>query len=108
MRQYKDECVSDAYEHHRRAHVGVHVWARGCVCVCFLGAHASAAEPCEHFPSAWTALWLGSQAFQLAHAFNANIGAWNTAFVSDMQSACAAFRPAARTAANSVYIHIYL
>ena len=28
--------------------------------------------------------WLGSQAFMNAAAFNANIGAWNTASVSNM------------------------
>jgi surface protein len=28
--------------------------------------------------------WLGSQAFKSASAFNANIGAWNTASVSNM------------------------
>jgi hypothetical protein len=34
---------------------------------------------------------LGSQAFQQASAFNANIGAWNTASVSNMILVCAAF-----------------
>jgi hypothetical protein len=34
--------------------------------------------------------WLGAQAFYSATAFNANIGAWNTASVSSMQSVCAA------------------
>jgi hypothetical protein len=28
--------------------------------------------------------WLGSQAFDLASAFNANIGAWNTARVTTL------------------------
>ena len=40
-------------------------------------------------------VWLGSQAFYVASAFNANIGAWNTARVSDLSRVCAAFRPAA-------------
>jgi surface protein len=37
--------------------------------------------------------WLGSQAFgfQGASAFNADIGAWNTARVSNMLGVCAAF-----------------
>ncbi len=35
--------------------------------------------------------WFGSQAFWSASAFNANIGAWNTASVLNMQSVCAAF-----------------
>ena len=40
---------------------------------------------------------LGAQAFYKASAFNANIGAWNTASVSNMESVCAAlFGPAAR------------
>jgi hypothetical protein len=39
---------------------------------------------------------LGSQAFSGASTFNANIGAWNTASVSNMASVCAAFLPAAR------------
>jgi hypothetical protein len=35
--------------------------------------------------------WLGSQAFRSASAFNANIGAWNTARVSWLSQVCAAF-----------------
>jgi surface protein len=35
-------------------------------------------------------VWLGSQAFGSAKAFNANIGAWNTASVSNMAYVCAA------------------
>ncbi len=34
--------------------------------------------------------WLGSQAFRYATAFNANIGAWNAASVSNMYYVCAA------------------
>ncbi len=34
--------------------------------------------------------WLGSQAFQYAYAFNANIGAWNTASLTMLSSVCAA------------------
>ncbi len=37
---------------------------------------------------------LGSQAFTGAEAFNADIGAWNTASVRDLRYVCAAFRPA--------------
>ncbi len=32
---------------------------------------------------------VGSQAFNNAYAFNANIGAWNTASMKDMSSVCA-------------------
>jgi hypothetical protein len=42
---------------------------------------------------------LGSQAFSLASAFNANIGAWNTASVTRLSFVCAALGPA-RTAAD--------
>ena len=48
------------------------------------------AEPCEPFPSARTACGFGAQAFYSASAFNANIGAWNTASVSTMAYVCAA------------------
>ncbi len=33
-------------------------------------------------------MWLGSQAFYLATAFNADIGAWNTARIANMASVC--------------------
>jgi hypothetical protein len=35
--------------------------------------------------------WLGAQTFQMASAFNANIGAWNTAALTVMSYVCAAF-----------------
>jgi hypothetical protein len=35
-------------------------------------------------------VWFGSQALKSASAFNTNIGAWNTAAVSNMESVCAA------------------
>jgi hypothetical protein len=35
--------------------------------------------------------WLGAQAFRLALVFNANIGAWNTASVTELTFVCAAF-----------------
>ncbi len=34
-------------------------------------------------------MWLGSQAFMKAAAFNANIGAWNTARMTRLQAVCA-------------------
>ena len=34
-------------------------------------------------------VWLGSQAFYSASAFNANIGAWNTVAVANMYQVCA-------------------
>jgi hypothetical protein len=36
-------------------------------------------------------VWFGSQAFNRATAFNANIGAWNTASMTTFCSVCAAF-----------------
>ncbi len=47
-----------------------------------------------HVSAAWTACGSASQAFGYTSAFNANIGAWNTASVSNMAYVCAA--PAAR------------
>ncbi len=64
------------------------VRARARVCV-RLGAHASGADTCERVPPAWTAG--GSQAFRMASAFNADIGAWNTASVTELGGVCAVF-----------------
>jgi hypothetical protein len=57
------------------------------------------ASPC---PSAWTACGLGAQAFGSTKAFNANIGAWNTARVTSLSYVCAAPGPAARTTADAL------
>ena len=57
------------------------------------------ASPC---PSASTACGFGAQAFRDASAFNANIGAWNTASVISLSSVCAARGPAARTMADAL------
>ena len=43
---------------------------------------------------------LGAQAFRSASAFNANIGAWNTARVTSLSAVCAASGPGARAAAD--------
>ncbi len=56
------------------------------------------ASPC---PSASTACGFGAQAFYGASAFNANIGAWNTAAVTTLNRVCAAPGPAARTMADA-------
>ncbi len=50
-------------------------------------------KPCEPLPSASTACGFGAQAFNLTSAFNANIGAWNTAAVTTLVWVCAASRP---------------
>ncbi len=54
------------------------------------GAHASAPTHASAFPSAVDRGWLGAQAFRSASAFNANIGAWNTARVTSLDMVCAA------------------
>jgi surface protein len=59
--------------------------------VCDWARTQSAPTPASAFPSAWTAGGAARQAFQSASAFNADIGAWNTASVSNMASVCAAF-----------------
>ncbi len=59
----------------------------------------SRASPC---PSASTACGFGAQAFSSASAFNANIGAWNTARVTTLYAVCAAPGPAARTMADAL------
>ena len=51
------------------------------------------ADTCERVPVGVDRGWLGAQAFQSASAFNANIGAWNTAAVTTLQWVCAAFGP---------------
>jgi hypothetical protein len=58
--------------------------------------------PCEPFPLASTACRFGAQAFNYAYAFNANIGAWNTASVTTLERVCAAPGPAARTMADAL------
>ena len=68
----------------------VHALAGSC---CGLGLNSktlSHASPC---PSASTACGFGAQAFYSSLAFNANIGAWNTAAVTLLASVCAASRP---------------
>ena len=60
------------------------------------------ASPC---PSASTACGFGAQAFYSftgVSAFNANIGAWNTASVSNMAYVCAPPGAAARTMADAL------
>jgi hypothetical protein len=60
-----------------------------------LDAHASAAKTVRALSVGVDRVWLGSQAFDGAAAFNANIGAWNTARVTTLDLVCAAFGPAA-------------
>ncbi len=59
-------------------------------------------HPCQRMralPATAERRVLGSQAFYVASAFKANIGAWNTARVTDLSNVCAASGPE-RTAAD--------
>jgi hypothetical protein len=119
---YERVCVCYTRIYTYIIHLSVHVRiGRGYVCVhqCAMGmdrlcAHALAgsccglglkpetlnrASPC---PSAWTVCGFGAQAFHQASAFNANIGAWNTAAVPTLYQVCAAPGPAARTMADAL------
>jgi hypothetical protein len=84
---YTDERIADAGPPHTRAHVLRSVRARVCACDrarTHLRRHLRA-------PSVGVDRgWLGSQAFQSASAFNANICAWNTAAVTSLAYVCAA------------------
>ncbi len=61
----------------------------------------------------WDPCAVGSQAFKGASAFNANIGAWNTASVTSMTSvssvsavACSAAKSCARSGYKCFYTHV--
>ncbi len=64
---------------------------RACARARAIGRARIRAEPCERVPSAVDRGWFGAQAFVYASAFNADIGAWNTASVTTLNSVCAAF-----------------
>ena len=76
--------------------MGVHTRPT-CACararVCDRAAMQSAPKRARAFRSASTAGGFGAQAFYSASAFNANIGAWNTAAVTTLAEVCAAFGP---------------
>jgi hypothetical protein len=76
-------------------HACASLCARLRACVCF-GACVPVPTRARPFRPAVERVRLGSQAFYLTTAFSANIGAWNTARVSNMYQVCAAFRPARR------------
>jgi hypothetical protein len=67
--------------------------ARACVCVRVVCVCGGVLHACKLRES------IDIQTFYQASAFNADIGAWNTARVTDSYSVCAAFGPA-RTAAD--------
>ena len=93
---YTEDRITDACAHRRRAHV-----RRACARACGCG-FGHARMRAEFFPVCVDRVWLGAQAFQSASAFNANIGAWNTAAVTTLSYVCAAPGPAARTTADAL------
>ncbi len=76
-----------------------HALAGSC---CGLGLNPEALSRASPCPLAWTACGFGAQAFYSASAFNANIGAWNTAAVTTLDRVCAAPGAAARTTADAL------
>jgi hypothetical protein len=103
--------ISYLYVRIGRGYVRVHQCAMGMdrLCAhalagscCGLGLKPEALNRASPCPSASTACGFGSQAFQFASAFNANIGAWNTASVASLFYVCAARGPAARTMADAL------
>jgi hypothetical protein len=71
------------------------VWERARVCV-WIWAPTYFRQTVRALSVGVDRVRLGSQAFQSASAFNANIGAWNTASVYTLYAVCAASGPAAR------------
>jgi hypothetical protein len=64
--------------------------ARACVCVC----DRARTHPRRHVRAPSVGVdrgWLGLQAFYKASAFNADIGAWNTASITFLYQVCTAF-----------------
>ena len=84
---YADERIADAGPPHTRARVlrpSARARARA------IGRPRIRADACERLPAGVDRGWLGAQAFRSAAAFNANIGAWNTARVTTLSYVCAA------------------
>jgi hypothetical protein len=85
-----------------RAHVCAHVRARVC--------GRAPTHPRRHMRAPSVGVdrgWLGSQAFYSAYAFNANIGAWNTAAVTTLNQVCAGFQIIMYISILYTYIGIY-
>ncbi len=83
---YPDERIADAGPPHTRAHV-----LRPCASACAIGRPRMRARSVQARSVAVDRGWLGAQAFQYASAFNADIGAWNTASITLLANVCAAF-----------------
>jgi hypothetical protein len=88
-------------------HIPVRSGARsGALCACGFGRTRTAPQCASTFRRRGAlrraAAWFGSQAFGVASAFNSNIGAWNTARVSDMSMVCPALGRRRATAAHAL------
>ncbi len=70
--------------------------------VCCVVGRARVRTACEHSEPPSTVEFVGSQAFSGATAFNAAIGAWNTAGVFNMTAVCATFGRRRATAADAL------
>ena len=85
---YADERIADAGPPHTRARVlrpSARARARA------IGRARIRADACERLPAGVDRGWLGLQAFYKASAFNADIGAWNTASITFLYQVCTAF-----------------
>jgi hypothetical protein len=80
-----DERIADAGPAARTRARAASVRAR--VCACAIGRPRIRADTCERPAVGVDRVWLGSQAFELAAAFNANIASWNVLRVTIYTSA---------------------
>jgi hypothetical protein len=95
------EHITDAHAPHMQT------CARPCVWVCV----SVRSENFRALPVGVDGAWFGLQTFYSASAFNANIGAWNTAAVTTLQGVCAASgrrRGCARPLFDAAYIPIFI
>ncbi len=84
---YSDERIADVGPPHTRARV---------LRPCARARDWASKHPRRHMRARSVGVdrvWVGSQAFNSASAFNANIGAWNTAAVTTLLGVCAASGP---------------
>ncbi len=89
--------LANVRPHHMHSHVCVQVRA----CVFGRGfVHANPRRNVRALSVGMDRVRFGSQVFKLASAFNANIGAWNTARVTNMDWVCFAYDTWHATAAD--------
>ncbi len=83
---YKEERIRDACRRTIRAHVCVLVCARASACA---SAHVYPLRTARALSAGVDRVRFGSQAFQSATSFSANIGAWNIASLTSLYQVCA-------------------